>query len=132
MLVQDPLDGIPSFYCVNCTTQLGIISRLAEGALNLIIYLIGQDVKEYWSHDRGLDQPLDQAALVVSDCRAVPVAGGLKLDSYYGPFHPRLFYDSMTLLVTSLHLDVRRAIENNPLAATFQPIPYLSNLEINM
>jgi len=34
-LVQVPLDGIPSFWCVNCTTQLGVICKLAEGALNL-------------------------------------------------------------------------------------------------
>jgi len=34
-LVQVPLDGIPSFWCVNCTTQLGVICKLAEGALDL-------------------------------------------------------------------------------------------------
>jgi len=33
-LVQVPLDGIPSFWCVNCTTQLGVICKLAEGAFN--------------------------------------------------------------------------------------------------
>ena len=26
--VQVPLDGIPSFYSVSCTTQLGVISKL--------------------------------------------------------------------------------------------------------
>ena len=31
-----------------------------------------------------------------------------------------------TLLVTGLHLNIR-AIDHNPLAATFQPIPYPSN-----
>jgi len=34
-LVQVPLDGILSFWCVNCTTQLGVICKLAEGALDL-------------------------------------------------------------------------------------------------
>jgi len=34
-LVQVPLDGIPSFWCVNCTTQLAVICKLAEGALDL-------------------------------------------------------------------------------------------------
>lgn len=29
--VQVALDGIPSFYCVNCTAQLCIICKLAEG-----------------------------------------------------------------------------------------------------
>jgi len=34
-LVQVPLDGIPSFWCVNRTTQLGVICKLADGALEL-------------------------------------------------------------------------------------------------
>ena len=34
-LVQVSLDGIPAFWRVNCTTQLGVICKLAEGALNL-------------------------------------------------------------------------------------------------
>jgi len=34
-LVQVPLDGIPSLRCVNCTTQLGVICKLAECALDL-------------------------------------------------------------------------------------------------
>ncbi|KAK4831745.1 hypothetical protein QYF61_018943 [Mycteria americana] len=36
-LVQVPLDGIPSLRCVNCTTQLGVICKLAEGALDLAV-----------------------------------------------------------------------------------------------
>jgi len=38
-LVQVPLDGTPSFWCV-CTTQLGVICKLAEGALNLVMSLM--------------------------------------------------------------------------------------------
>jgi len=34
-LVQVPLDGILSCWCVSCTTQLGVICKLGEGALNL-------------------------------------------------------------------------------------------------
>jgi len=34
-LVQVPLDGILSFWCISCTTQLGVICKLAEGALDL-------------------------------------------------------------------------------------------------
>jgi len=34
-LVQVSLDGILSFWCVSCTTQLGVICKLAEGALDL-------------------------------------------------------------------------------------------------
>jgi len=32
--VQNPLNGIPSFCSINCPTQLGVISKLAEDALN--------------------------------------------------------------------------------------------------
>jgi len=28
--IEVPLDGIRSFYCVNCTSQLGVVSRFAE------------------------------------------------------------------------------------------------------
>ncbi|KAK4810951.1 hypothetical protein QYF61_013359 [Mycteria americana] len=34
--VQVPLDGIPSLQQINCTTQLGVIHKLAEGVLNLL------------------------------------------------------------------------------------------------
>jgi len=34
-LVQVPLNGILSFWYVNCTTQLGVICKLAELAGNL-------------------------------------------------------------------------------------------------
>ena len=39
-LVQVHLDGILSFRCVNCTTQLGVICKLAEGALNTTMSLM--------------------------------------------------------------------------------------------
>jgi len=38
--VQIPLNGISSFYCVNCTTHLGVISKLAEGTLDPTMLLI--------------------------------------------------------------------------------------------
>lgn len=39
------LDGVLSFCCVNCTIQLGVISKLPEGALNPVIYVIDEDIK---------------------------------------------------------------------------------------
>ena len=30
-----PLGGIPSLQCVECTTQLGVVGKLAEGAYDL-------------------------------------------------------------------------------------------------
>jgi len=38
-LVQMPLDGIPSLRRVDCTTQLGVICKLAEGAPDLAVYV---------------------------------------------------------------------------------------------
>ncbi|KAJ7419194.1 hypothetical protein WISP_55266 [Willisornis vidua] len=39
---------------INCTTQLHIICKPAEGALNLTVNETDEDVEEYWSPDRGL------------------------------------------------------------------------------
>ena len=44
-LVQVPLDGIPSFRCVKGTTQLGVISKSAEGALDLLVYISNEDTE---------------------------------------------------------------------------------------
>ncbi|KAK4827796.1 hypothetical protein QYF61_021788 [Mycteria americana] len=43
--VKVPLDGIPSLQHVDHTTQLGVIRRLAEGALNLTVHVPDKDVK---------------------------------------------------------------------------------------
>ena len=45
------LDGFPSFKSIDCTTQLGVIHKLAEGALDAIIHVIDEDVEEHWSQD---------------------------------------------------------------------------------
>ena len=47
--VKVPLDGIPSLQRVDRTTQLGVIGKLAEGALNPTVYVINEDIKQYWS-----------------------------------------------------------------------------------
>jgi len=39
-LVQVPLDGIPSLRRVDRTTQLGVICKIAEGALDLAVSLM--------------------------------------------------------------------------------------------
>ena len=41
------MDGISSFYCVNCTAQLGVTGELAEGTLNSTVYFIDKDVEEH-------------------------------------------------------------------------------------
>jgi len=45
--VQVPPDSIPSFCCVNCTTQLGVTSKLGEGAFNPTVCLFDKDVEEH-------------------------------------------------------------------------------------
>ena len=47
--VQIPLDGFPSFQCIDCTAQLGVVCKLAEGALDAIICVTDDDVEEYQS-----------------------------------------------------------------------------------
>jgi len=41
------LDGIPSLQCVDCTTQLGVVSKVAEGALNPTVLVASKDVKHH-------------------------------------------------------------------------------------
>lgn len=48
------LDGIPSFCYINCTTQLTVISKLAEGPLNPTVLVIDTDVEEHQFQDRAL------------------------------------------------------------------------------
>ena len=40
-----PLDCILTLWCVDCTPQLGVISKLAEGALDVT----DEDINEYTS-----------------------------------------------------------------------------------
>ena len=48
-----PLDGIPSFCCMDCTTQLSVISKLAEGAQS-ITSVTDEDAEERRSYNRPL------------------------------------------------------------------------------
>ena len=42
---QFPLDSIPSLWCVNCTTQRGVICKLAEKALDPTVHVTYKDIK---------------------------------------------------------------------------------------
>ena len=53
-LVHVPLDGILSLRHVNCTIQLGVVCKLAEGALDPTVCVIDEDIKQYWSQYRPL------------------------------------------------------------------------------
>ncbi|KAK4826357.1 hypothetical protein QYF61_007951 [Mycteria americana] len=48
-LVQVPLDDFLSFWHVNRTTQLGVICKCAEGALDPTVYIIAENIKQHWS-----------------------------------------------------------------------------------
>jgi len=50
-LVQVFVAGIPFFCFVSCTTQLGVISKFAEGTLHLSVNVTGKDVEKQWSQD---------------------------------------------------------------------------------
>ena len=43
--VQIPLQTLPTFKPINAPTQLGVICKLTEGALNPLIQIIDKDVK---------------------------------------------------------------------------------------
>jgi len=49
--VQVSLDAFLSFQYINCTTQLGVVCKLAEGALSAIICVADEDVEERQSQD---------------------------------------------------------------------------------
>lgn len=50
-LVQVSLDDIPFVCCINCTTQIGVISKLAECALNFTIQFMMKMLKSTQSQD---------------------------------------------------------------------------------
>jgi len=52
--VKVPLDGVPSLQSVNPTTQLGVVSRLAEGALSPTVHVADKDIEQHWPQDRPL------------------------------------------------------------------------------
>ena len=45
--VQVPLDGIPSFSFAGYTPQLGVLSKLTEGAHDLTVSVTDEDIKEH-------------------------------------------------------------------------------------
>ena len=44
--VKVPLDGIPSLQCVDCTTQLPVVGKFGEGALDPTVSVANKDVKQ--------------------------------------------------------------------------------------
>ncbi|KAK4813743.1 hypothetical protein QYF61_023679 [Mycteria americana] len=60
--VQIPLQSLPTLNQINTPTQLGVVCKLTEGALNPLVQIIDKDMKQNWSQHRALgntacDQP---------------------------------------------------------------------------
>ncbi|KAK4831475.1 hypothetical protein QYF61_017723 [Mycteria americana] len=60
--VQVLLQSLPPLKHINTPTQLGVICKLTEGALNPFVQIIDKDIKQDWPHHRALgntacDQP---------------------------------------------------------------------------
>ena len=52
--VQVLLNAFPSFQGTDCTTQLGVLCKLDEGALDAVVCVTDKDVEEHWSQDGSL------------------------------------------------------------------------------
>ncbi|KAJ7415259.1 hypothetical protein WISP_78996 [Willisornis vidua] len=64
--VQMPLDGIPSLQCVNCTTQFGVISELAEGTLDPTVHVTIIIMARLCDEDLGRALPTLAASVLVA------------------------------------------------------------------
>ncbi|KAK4807082.1 hypothetical protein QYF61_018423 [Mycteria americana] len=52
--VQDTLQSLPPLKQINTPTQLGVICKLTEGALDPFIQIIDKDIKQNWPQHRAL------------------------------------------------------------------------------
>jgi len=50
--VKVPLNGIPSLEHVNHTAQLGVIGKLAEGALSPTVHVVDKDIQDRVNFDK--------------------------------------------------------------------------------
>ncbi|KAK4821623.1 hypothetical protein QYF61_026057 [Mycteria americana] len=48
--VQVPLQSLPTLQQINTPTQLGVICKLTEGALDPFVQIIDKDIKQDWPH----------------------------------------------------------------------------------
>ncbi|KAK4816650.1 hypothetical protein QYF61_019627 [Mycteria americana] len=52
--VQVPLQSLPTLKQINTPTQLGVVCKLTEGALDPFVQIIDKDVKQNWPQHRAL------------------------------------------------------------------------------
>ncbi|KAK4820419.1 hypothetical protein QYF61_026255 [Mycteria americana] len=68
--VQVPLQSLPSLQQINTPTQLGVVCKLTEGALDPFIQIIDKDVKQDWPQHRALgDTTCDRPPTGVNSIR---------------------------------------------------------------
>jgi len=73
------LHGISSLHPVNCTTQLGVVSKLAEGALNPTVSVTNKNVKQCCSQYQPLRNATRYWSLPVSLVKGVESGKVLRL-----------------------------------------------------
>ncbi|KAK4830676.1 hypothetical protein QYF61_012776 [Mycteria americana] len=60
--VQVPLQSLPTLQQINIPTQLGVICKLTEGALDPFVQIVDKDIKQNWPQHRALgNTACDQA-----------------------------------------------------------------------
>ncbi|KAK4820051.1 hypothetical protein QYF61_017897 [Mycteria americana] len=52
--VQVPLQSLPTLQQINTPTQLGVVCKLTEGALDPFVHIIDKDIKQDWPQHRAL------------------------------------------------------------------------------
>ncbi|KAK4811173.1 hypothetical protein QYF61_019804 [Mycteria americana] len=52
--VQVPLQSLPTLQQINTPTQLGVVCKLTEGALDPFVQIIDKDIKQNWPQHRAL------------------------------------------------------------------------------
>jgi len=91
---QGPFGWHP-FCCFHYTMQLGVVSKLAEGALNPTVYVTDKDVEEQQSPDRVLENTsCDQPPLRCQGVEHNPLASTIQPSSIHPivcPSNPHLF-----------------------------------------
>ncbi|KAK4819038.1 hypothetical protein QYF61_024403 [Mycteria americana] len=60
--VQVPLQSLPTLKQINTPTQLGVICKLTEGALDPFIQIIDKDIKQNWPQHRALGNTASRAS----------------------------------------------------------------------